>query len=78
MPTGPKGQKRPADVVGAAIMVARISVGEIEDTPDPKESASAAATLGRLGGKARAKNLSPEQRAEAARKAAAGRWKTKA
>ena len=31
MPRGPKGEKRPADVVGAAIKVARISVGEIED-----------------------------------------------
>jgi len=75
MPKGPKGQKRPTDVVGAAIMVARISVGEIEDTMEPESSASAAATLGRLGGKARAARMSPAQRAEAARKAAASRWK---
>ena len=29
--TGPKGEKRPADVIGAAIMVAKIATGEIED-----------------------------------------------
>jgi hypothetical protein len=32
MPRGPKGEKRPADVIGAAVMVARIATGEIEDT----------------------------------------------
>ena len=31
MPKGPRGEKRPADVVGAAVMVARISVGDTED-----------------------------------------------
>ena len=30
MPRGPKGQKRPADVIGTAIMVGRIAMGEIE------------------------------------------------
>jgi hypothetical protein len=35
MPTGPKGEKRPADVIGAAIRVARIAVGEEEDPPAP-------------------------------------------
>ena len=28
MPTGPKGQKRPADVIGAAVRVMRIATGE--------------------------------------------------
>jgi hypothetical protein len=32
MPRGPKGEKRPADVIGNAIMVARIATGEIEET----------------------------------------------
>jgi hypothetical protein len=27
MPRGPQGQKRPADVIGAAVMVARIATG---------------------------------------------------
>ncbi len=31
MPKGPKGQKRPADVIGTAIKVAKIATGEIED-----------------------------------------------
>jgi len=29
MPRGPKGEKRPADVIGAAIVVGRIATGEI-------------------------------------------------
>ena len=33
MPEGPKGEKRPADVIGVAVMVAKIATGEIEDTP---------------------------------------------
>ena len=31
MPKGPHREKRPGDVIGAAIMVARIATGEIED-----------------------------------------------
>ncbi len=72
MPKGPKGQKRPGDVIGAAIMVAKIATGEIEDETD--KPASAAAELGRRGGKARAEKMAPERRAEIARKAAAKRW----
>jgi len=29
MTRGPKGEKRPADVIGAAVMVAKIATGEI-------------------------------------------------
>ena len=32
MPRGPKGEKRPADVIGNAVHVMRIATGEIEDT----------------------------------------------
>jgi hypothetical protein len=28
MPTGPKGEKRPADVIGAAVKVVRIATAE--------------------------------------------------
>jgi hypothetical protein len=35
MPKGPRGEKRPADVIGAAIMTAKIATGEIEDTVSP-------------------------------------------
>ena len=34
MPKGPKGEKRPTDVIGTAIKVAKIATGEIEDTAD--------------------------------------------
>lgn len=72
MPRGPKGEKRPADAIGNAIMVARIATGESEEgEPQTK----AAAMLGRRGGKARAASLTPEQRTEIAKTAAAARWK---
>jgi hypothetical protein len=71
MPKGPKGEKRPADVIGNAVKVMRIATGEEEDAITP---ASAAATLGKLGGKARAAGMTPERRAEIAKKAAAKRW----
>src|SRR5512137_602018 len=32
MPRGPKGEKRPADVIGAAIMVGKIATGQIEES----------------------------------------------
>ena len=32
MPTGPKGQKRPPDVIANAVMVAKIATGEIQET----------------------------------------------
>jgi len=73
MPKGPKGEKRPADVIGAAIMVAKIATGELTDTvPTGKEDASKG---GKKGGKARAAKLTPEQRQEIARRAAQARWK---
>jgi hypothetical protein len=72
MPKGPRGEKRPADVIGAAVKVMRIATGEEED--DREATASAAAQLGKLGGAARARNLTAEQRAEIARKGAAKRW----
>jgi hypothetical protein len=52
MPTGPKGQKRPADVIGAAIMVARIATGEIEDTIPDDGKDPAAKALGRAARRA--------------------------
>ena len=75
MPKGPKGEKRPADVIGTAIKVARIATGEIEDKQPDDGKNKAAVELGRKGGQARAKKLSKERRVEIARKAAASRWK---
>ena len=31
MPKGPKGERRPADMIGNAVHVMRIATGEIED-----------------------------------------------
>ena len=72
MPRGPKGEKRPADVIGNAVKVMRIATGEEEDV---LPGSAAGAALGRLGGKARAAGTSPEQRSEIARLAALARWK---
>ena len=74
MPKGPKGEKRPADVIGTAIKVARIATVEIEDTAEDDGKNKAAVELGRKGGKARAAKMTPEQRSEVARKAAQARW----
>ncbi|MEE8253602.1 MAG: RNA-binding protein [Hyphomicrobium sp.] len=76
MPRGPKGEKRPADVVGAAVTVAKIATGEIEEDIDDDGKDKTAVELGRKGGQARAKKLSKERRAEIAKKAAAARWKS--
>lgn len=76
MPRGPKGEKRPTDVVSNAVRIARIATGEeTEDdlTNDGKDAA--AVSLGRKGGKARAESLSKKERADIAKKAAAARWK---
>ena len=76
MPKGPQGQKRPADVIGNAIKVARIATGEEEEDFGPGDDGKdkAAVALGKKGGVARAASMSPERRAEIAKKAAAKRW----
>jgi hypothetical protein len=54
MPRGPNGEKRPADVRGAAVMVGRIAAGETEDSFLPEDGKNKAVVeLGRMGGKAR-------------------------
>ena len=72
MPRGPKGEKRPADVIGNAVHVMKILTGEIEVKANITKYA---ATLGKRGGHARAAKMTPEQRSEVARLAAAARWK---
>ena len=72
MPKGPRGEKRPADAIGRAVMIAKIATGEIED--EREELTSAAAQLGSKGGKKRAENMAPERRKEIAKAAAAKRW----
>jgi hypothetical protein len=73
MPRGLRGERRPADVIGNAVKVMRIATGEETEQLDSVKSA--AAELGKRGGKARAATMTPERRAEIARKAAAARWR---
>jgi hypothetical protein len=47
MPRGPKGEKRPADVIGNAVHVMRIATGEIEETIPDVVKYPAAKALGR-------------------------------
>jgi hypothetical protein len=76
MPTGPKGQKRPADVIGNGVKVMRIATGEEPEGFGPETGKDRAAQeLGRKGGTARAKAMSPERRAEIAKATAEKRWK---
>ena len=72
MPKGPRGEKRPADVIGAAVKVMRIATGEEEE--ELVRAKSAAAELGSRGGKARAAKMTPKRREEIAREAALKRW----
>ena len=72
MPTGPRGEKRPADVIGAAILVAHIATGEIvEEVREP----SGKVRSGLAGAKARAENMTSQECSQIARRAAEARWK---
>ena len=77
MPKGPKGEKRPADVIGAAVKVMQIATGEIAEELTDDGKNKAAVELGRRGGQARAKKLNKKRRAEIAKNAAASRWAKK-
>jgi len=74
MPKGPKGEKRPADAIGLAVMIGKIATGEVEDEIPDDGKDPAAKAMGSKGGKARAAKLTAEQRSEIAKKAAAKRW----
>lgn len=66
MPKGPDGQKRPADVIGAAVMVGKIATGDEVEVTGGK--------TGSAGGRARAEVLSPAERSRIAVAAAKARW----
>ena len=71
MPKGPQGQKRPADVIGNAVHIAKIATGEIEETTlkQPAKRKS-----GLAGGEVRAEKLSAQDRSDIAKIAAEARW----
>ena len=70
MPVGHKGEKRPADTIANAVLVARIATGEAKE----EYVAFAKSRNGKKGGKKRAEALSAERRSEIARQGADARW----
>ena len=77
-----RSSKRPRDPNQLGKLIVDIATGEVEDTPVEDGKNPAAVALGRKGGlkggKARAESMTPDQRSEAAKRAAAARWgKTK-
>jgi hypothetical protein len=68
-----KRLKRPRDPIQLGKLIVDIATGQVEDREDDYRD-SAAAELGKRGGRARAEKMSPERRAEIARNAAAKRW----
>jgi hypothetical protein len=73
MPRGPQGQKRPADTIGCAVMVAKIATGELADEEDQRSVGKIRS--GKAGAKARAESLTAEERQAIAKRAAAARWR---
>jgi len=75
----PRKHQGPEDFAQNAFRVFQEAIGETpkEESPVPTKNMHASA-LGRLGGlkggKARADNMTPEERSEAARKAVQARW----
>ncbi len=70
MPTGPNGEKRPADVITNAVHMMRVATGEAEETYVNEGQRKG----GQKGGEARAEAISAERRSEIAKKAAVARW----
>jgi hypothetical protein len=75
VPRGPRGEKRPADVIGNAVHVMRIATGEVEKANDESPAAALGRRGGLKGGKARAAKMTPEERRAAAKKAVEARWR---
>lgn len=72
-----KHPKRPRDLNQWAQRMVDIATGETEDrepTPEERGVDPAASAMGKKGGPARAASMTPERRAEIARKAAQKRW----
>lgn len=76
-----RSRKRPRDPNQLAKTIVDIATGEVEDvSAEHAGKDPAAVALGRKGGlkggKARAEKMTPEERSEAARRAARKRWGT--
>lgn len=62
MPIGPKGEKRPANVIGNAVKIVQIATGEVEEDVEDDGKDPDGKAMGAKGGKARAAKLTPEER----------------
>jgi hypothetical protein len=75
-----RSRKRPRDPNELGKLIVDIATGEVEDTTEDTGKDPAAVALGRKGGlkggKARAEKMTPEQRSDAARRAAKARWQS--
>ncbi len=73
-----RSRKRPRDLNELAAAIVDEATGEAPPVEPPPDKNPAAVELGRRGGlkggKARAAKMTPEERSEAARKAAKARW----
>jgi hypothetical protein len=67
---------RPRDPISLAKLIGDIATGQLVDAVEDGKDAAAVA-LGRKGGASRAAGMTPERRAEVARKAATKRWGVK-
>jgi hypothetical protein len=74
MPKGPRGERTPADVIGCAVTVMRIATGEIQEELPDMTGKEYARKGGLIGGKARARALSPTKGKAIAKQAARARW----
>jgi hypothetical protein len=75
----PDRSRRPRDPNQLGKLIVDIATGEVDDQEPDEGKNPAAVELGRKGGlkggKARANSMTAEQRSQAARKAAAARWR---
>jgi hypothetical protein len=72
-----KRSKKPADLNRLAAAIVDEATDETPPEPESKQ-AQAGRLGGRKGGRARAARMTPEERSEAAKRAAEARWKKQA
>jgi hypothetical protein len=69
-----KPPSRPRDPNQLAKLIVEIATGEKTETLPPEPAPEGQVRGGKIGGKARAEKLSPEERSAIASKAAKARW----
>ena len=70
-------RKRPIDPNAAAHSILQDIIALTKEPAKDQAAVELGRKGGKVGGKRRAENMTPEQRSEAARKAATARWKPK-